>query len=103
MEKKYKVQNISGNEAKVELIDESSHVDIETSLDNWMAGDDSVFDMEASSSMSNTPSLSTTRAPSPSNDEFSKTEVTSPTAMTSSLVTGRSKRSVKRPPKRFDD
>ena len=93
MERKYNVQ-ASSEEATKNGIEE---IDVESSMEGWMSED--LFDMESS----NGTSLNTTRAPSPIIAEEVqpiKKEIQSPNA---GLVSGRSKRSVKRPPKRFDD
>lgn len=103
MERKYNVQ-ASTVEAK-NGIEEEAPVDVDSSmLEGWMSED--LFDMESS----NGTSLNTTRAPSPiiqMAEEIPsvKKEIQSPPSATSvnNLVSGRSKRSVKRPPKRFDD
>merc|ERR1712117_298886 len=74
-----------------------------SSMEGWISED--LFDMESS----NGTSLNTTRAPSPiiqMAEEIPsvKKEIQSPPSATkNNLVSGRSKRSVKRPPKRFDD
>ena len=101
MERKYNVQ-ASSVEVKNGTIEEAS-VDVESSMEGWMSED--LFDMESS----NGTSLNTTRAPSPiiqMAEEIPsvKKEIQSPPSATkNNLVSGRSKRSVKRPPKRFDD
>ena len=105
MEKKYKVQSTTNRETNANLdVDSANEVDIESSMEGWMSGgepcDDLIFDMDHSS---NGTSQNTTRAASPSTIITKSTdEITSPPASIN-LVSGRSKRSVKRAPKRFDD
>ena len=104
MEKKYKVQNEVSKAMSPNLdVESSNDVDIEASMEGWMSGgepcEDLIFDMDNSS---NGTSLNTTRAPSPSVITPLSNEISSPST-SASLVSGRSKRSVKRPPKRFDD